>query len=458
MILRKLLSLCLLITAQCQAENWTPADTIRLFQELLQDQQPIPAPPAGPIILWSGLGPEPQPAEVIHLLRKQGFNQHLPLIGEHKAAAKALAQQGAPIQIIQGLKSFPVTDDDGKTVHLPSNMADGFNLRSWRHISNLIRDTLESYRKKDLQVDALWLDYEGAPFMAMRHEVARQSLTLDLPLHLDAQSWAQWRRQFALNTLSTYIAAPAREVFPHISILNWAANVSYPDTPITNALGNPTPASGPLFFTHTNPYAYGNTISYEAAGLPLGLPQAEVDEFYRNLLLRHTSRDAQNRMASAPNLGAVAWVARVVKDSTNPGIPLMSRETYRETLRHLWLRGLQGMMVFNSPKLTHNEHEAEIRDVATIWREMSSFNGIIRNGKPANLSLQLQNGCLWSALHDSNQAVLRITPIGQPVLDGLELPIWPDMTVVMSTPEKPQTYKVWRNPALVDGYMISPSP
>lgn len=435
--------------------DWTPSDVVATLEAMETEGVRVPYPPAGPIILWSGVGFDPQPPATLALLQRHGFNQHLPLFGDHLEAAHALVEFGAPIQLMQGLKTFPARDTTGEACRLPSSPADGFNLQSWRRISDAVVDALNRYQAAGLTVDALWLDYEGQPLTALRQEVASQAQALNLPVHLPDGQWEDWRRQFTLNALSSYVAAPAREVFPRISVLNWTANLSYPASPLINALGQPTPVSGPLFFTHSNPYAYGNTLSYEKAGLPVDLPQAEVDAFYRKLLLQHVSGDAYNRAVSTPLMGSVPWVARVVPDSSHQDIPLMSRPAYRESLRHLWLRGIQGMMVFNSPLLTPEQQQAEIIDVADVWREFSRHTAMIRLGQVANFSTDPVDGWQWSALRNRSQAVLRVSPASAILAESLTIPLWPDLKITLRPRPDGQTYLVWRIDHGNNGYMLT---
>lgn len=443
-----------LAAIQVSANGWTAEETIALFQQLGKDQPTIPCPPAGPILLWSGLGFEAQSPENIRLLLDQGFNQHLPLTGDYRTAARALAQSGAPIQIMEGLKRFPVANQEGKT--RPASAEDSFRLATWQKIGDWVRRQMRMYQDCGLTVDALWLDYEGFPFLAERAAVRSSAAGLNLPTHLNETAWADWRRQFALNALSSYVAAPARENFPNISVLNWTANFSFPHTPLIDATGGDTAVSGPLWFTHSNPYAYGNTLSYEIAGMPMNLEQSEVDAFYLELLLRHASTDARNRRSANEVTGAVVWVARIVRDAQQDGIPEMSRPAYREALRHLWLRGIDGMMVFNSPMLNPGEHQAEITDVAQVWREMSAHRPLLQRGMPANYELSAQDGCIWSAIATPQLALIRITPVPMnQAFEARNMVIWEDLTIRIPAGREPQTYLVWRNPTLGRHYLLT---
>src|SRR5690606_23946323 len=97
-----------------------------------------------------------------------------------------------------------------------------------------------------------------------------------------------------------------------------------------------------------NPIAYGSDVAF-AYTRPRGRPldREAVDAIYTHILLRQVSADAHARRLDAPHMESVVWVARWVRDILDRAYPVMSREAYREALRHIWLRGADAMMIFN---------------------------------------------------------------------------------------------------------------
>ena len=67
-------------------------------------------------------------------------------------------------------------------------------------------------------------------------------------------------------------------------------------------------------------------------------------------LLRGVSVDAVNRAAYGPQVMSFPWVARFCTLEGEAGNEMadMSREAYREALRHMWLRDIDGMQLFNA--------------------------------------------------------------------------------------------------------------
>src|SRR5919201_441576 len=68
------------------------------------------------------------------------------------------------------------------------------------------------------------------------------------------------------------------------------------------------------------------------------------------------------------------WVTRWVSEPPEQEFPVMSRERYREVLRHLWLRGVAGMQVF-SPRYKGYEDMAvpDVADAVAAYDDMLAF-------------------------------------------------------------------------------------
>ncbi|MBU0714238.1 MAG: hypothetical protein KJ964_02640 [Verrucomicrobia bacterium] len=80
----------------------------------------------------------------------------------------------------------------------------------------------------------------------------------------------------------------------------------------------------------------------------------------------------------------------------------MSRARYRELLRHLWLRGVDGMQIFNPSRKGHE-------DVAA-YDEMLEFKEYLDEGEPFKLNLPKaqDDGVLWSGLRRAQSALVRL--------------------------------------------------
>jgi hypothetical protein len=87
----------------------------------------------------------------------------------------------------------------------------------------------------------------------------------------------------------------------------------------------------------------------------------------------------------------------------------MTRERYREVLRHLWLRGVAGMQIF-SPRMQGYEDMAlaEVQDVVAVYDEMLAFRKFLEEGDVITFDIPRpqDDGVVWSGLRLGNRAVV----------------------------------------------------
>jgi hypothetical protein len=149
------------------------------------------------------------------------------------------------------------------------------------------------------------------------------------------------------------------------------------------------------------------------------LDREHVDQLYTHLLMREVSTDAANRKIFAPHLESVPWVARWCSDGAqneDAQRPIMSRERYREVLRHLWLRGIKTMQVFNALMPGYEEMALyEVQEAVAVYDEMLDVGDFLENGEVMNLqSPKIQDsGVVWSGLRVGDRAVVRTFKQGE---------------------------------------------
>jgi hypothetical protein len=165
-------------------------------------------------------------------------------------------------------------------------------------------------------------------------------------------------------------------------------------------------------FTASNPVAYGMTLFFNQWKKSFRLDQEHVDQFYTHLLLREVSAETANRQIFAPHMQSIPWVARWCKqeDPAGESRPVMSRQRYREALRHLWLRGVDGMQIFNSVEPGFEQMSVyEIVDAVSVYDEMLGLSEVLTGGEPLNLAIpKMQDaGILWSGVRKGESAVVR---------------------------------------------------
>jgi hypothetical protein len=215
-----------------------------------------------------------------------------------------------------------------------------------------------------------------------------------------------------MELVGTYLAAPVAEIFPGCSTTNWRVVTASPLHPSLGWSQTPINPRVPTMFTATNPTAYGMTLFFDYWRPEYRLDREHVDQFYMHFLLRDVSNDTANRRIFAPHLESIPWVVRWCLD-TRPGEekrPIMTRERYREVLRHFWFRGINGMQVFNSILPGFEEMAVlEVEDAVAIYDEALKFRDFLDRGEVMNLTVpKVQDSAvIWSGLRLGNRAVVR---------------------------------------------------
>lgn len=393
-----------------------------------------PSPLKWPVILWEQGGYDGWTPAEIALWLERGLVPHVRLHEKDLTLAKMIQEAGAPVIAIDKLgfsfphNRWPYTEASEEEVWkheysvaiaIPPQWKELPNpgrFSGWREGAEQFRQKLLRFREAGITLDALWLDYEGEPSTASYRASLYSDNSRDvLPPEAmrNEETFDAYRRQLWISLMSSYFASSVREVYPDVSVTNWAYYLSSPEYPALRWNNQKQPPVGVNLFTATNPSAYGNTVYWETAwDEGTATNRANVDLFYQDLLLRQVSADARNRQAMAPWLNAVVWVARWVPDSQQEGLPIISRDAYREVLRHLIMRGIDAIEVFNPTwQSRHSMAIAEVEDVMQIVREMSPYEALIKQGEPMNFDLMSTEGdkkdLLWSGVKLEDRALIR---------------------------------------------------
>ena len=287
-------------------------------------------------------------------------------------------------------------------------------LEGWELAAQRLRQILREFRDAGVRVDAVWFDYENAP-ANVPYDAAKASREAgkEIPAAAlaNAEAFDRYRRQLWTQLLSTYIAAPVRELYPAASVTNWMALLSSPEIPAIGWNNKPMPPTGPTLLSASNPVAYGVDAAFLALwDKEVPTERHEIDRAYLHILLRQVSADSANRRRVAPQVDAVVWVARDHKTLTDRTAPSMSRTAYREALRHLWLRGADGMQIYNGLRAGQSAIAlAEVQDAATVFDELLKHRDFLDQGEVMNLETPPPklDGPLWSGLRLGDHAIVR---------------------------------------------------
>lgn len=291
-------------------------------------------------------------------------------------------------------------------------------LEGWELAAQRLREILRAFREAGVRVDAVWFDYENAP-ANIPFEAAKASKEAgkEIPVSAlaNAEAFDRYRRQLWIQLLSSYIAAPVREIYPAASVTNWMAVLSSPEVPVVGWNNKPLPPLGPTLLSASNPVAYGvDAALFALWDKEVPADRREIDRAYLHVLLRQVSADAANRRRVAPQTDAIVWVARSHRTLNDRTAPAMSRAAYREALRHLWLRGADAMQVYNGLRPGQSAVAlAEVQDAATVYDEVLKHRDFLDQGEVMNLETPApqHDGVLWSGLRLGDHALVRVVSL-----------------------------------------------
>ncbi len=420
-----------------------------------------------PMILWDSVGFEPLSAEVHQALLARGIVQHIRMETKMIATAKALQEAGAPVVMVQGASGtwryqmggaesewahqFEAGyTPESKRLHACPHRFAGYAVRA-----DTVRQILGTFKEAGVVVDAVWMDWEDDPYVPSTkgdlYEQARhcQRCRAELPPAVleDEERFLDycWRLYQELN--GAYLAGPVLEVFPRCSVTNWMILYSTPERTARHWNDRTLAPFIPPVFNATNPVAYGNDKFWRAAwkdGFPLN--REHVDQFYMHLMLRMVSDDAANRQRYRPETKSFPWVVRWCPDINDPKIPMMSREAYRESLRHMWLRGVDGMQIFQPRRPDyHHISVGEVYDAVAVYDEMLAYREFLDHGEILSTDVPaLQDGgVVWSGLRLEDRAVVRAyaQSKGRAVF---EIQPWPSTRVELVATDQGRTYLLER--------------
>jgi hypothetical protein len=386
-----------------------------------------------PLITWEGFSFAPQEPKFYQQLLERGLAQHIRLDPGMIETALAIQRAGSPVIVMEGASGAfpaPLAGEPSVWAH---QFDDGYKPKEytrpcpaihtgWAKNADRLREILRQFSQKQVQIDAVWTDWENDPLYGEdRYEQARHCKRCRdlLPRKVLAtrQDFVGYCSRKFYDLFGAYYVAPVLEVYPKCSVTNWMAVLSTPEEPQISWSGRRSNVHAPPLVTAWNPTAYG-AASWAWKSRPKDdtLDQEHVDQFYTNLLLRQTSLAGKLSERWAPEKKSIPWVTRWVSEPPETAYPVMTRERYREILRHLWLRGVEGMQVF-SPRMKGFEDMAlpEVEDAVAAYDEMLAFRGFLEDGDVLNYEVPRpqDDGVVWSGLRLGDRAVIRTLKQGE---------------------------------------------
>jgi hypothetical protein len=411
-----------------------------------------------PMILWECGDFAPQPPERYRQLLARGLTQHLQLNTNHIPAALALQAAGSPVILMQGAGGPWPAQLAGAAPNWAHRLDAEYKPQSyvkpclsategWAIEADAVRAALRRFKEAGVTVDGVWMDWEGDPMSGIESfdqasHCSRCRATLPASVLASTNAFHAYRWRLYVDLLSTYLAAPVREVFPKCEVTNWMIVWSTPERPLRYWNDRVLQPTAPAFFTAANPVAYGNTLYWKAWDPQWPLDREGVDRLYFHLLIRMVSDSEANAARWAPWMKSFPWVSRWCPDDEDPAIPIMSRERYREVLRHLWLRGVDGMQVFNPTRKGFAKIVlSEVQDAVAVYDEMLEHRDILEGGEVLNLAVPgpRDDGVVWSGVRSGGRAVVRAFRQGEGKAP-FTIEAWPGLPVELEAPAAGRTY------------------
>lgn len=420
---------------------------------------------------------EPLSADIYRELVRRGLTQHIKMDEKYIPIASALQAAGAKVVIIEGAmgngpggceKEFlhKLSDDykmnkTKKAFDLTERVYPCLTLTDgWQKYADRLRTTLNKFKEAGVKVDGVWLDLEVEPTswgidrMFQSQNCSRCREVLPENARNGFKSWFAYVRyvhKLRAELLSKYVAEPVLEVFPDCVVTNWESLYSTPElmTLDSFAVDRYRPMDiGKL--NATMPAVYGCNIYYSMhCKYPwdrLGFnPLARMDMVYAHVMLGQISQNAENAQKAEPDKKCIAWVARYCPCLKDDLVPILSRERYREILRHVWLRGSDTTLMYNPVHAKHPEIAIEeLQDAVSIYDEMLEFRRFTEKGWIMNTEVpaKYDTGVIWSGMRLENEAVVRAFTQGGKTLRFTICP-WNDGNrLTLDAPPQGVTYHI----------------
>lgn len=380
---------------------------------------------------------KPLPPEMIRELARRGLTQWIPPREKYIPYALALQKEGAGVIMMEGDAFNGPYGDAPEALHqLPADFkADPdmppqqksypcpLLLDGWRKKADELRVTFGKYKAAGVKLDAAWLDWESEPYPGKaqwREAQACSRCRKMFPPGVldDFERYRAFMFLWRADLYSAYVVAPILETYPGCSVTNWEvvqSSAAHP-TPRWSGSSN-VPPVGLGMFTAANPVVYGNTAWYKInwkAEWNWPLDEAHMDRVYTQVMLGEISGNEANARETAPTKQSIPWIDRFCADDRDEKIPILSRTRYREILRHCWLRGADGMQIFNPNWFPDRPERVaivteEVEDAVSVYDEMLAYRPFLERGVTMNVEAPkaTDEGPLWSGLRLGDKAVVR---------------------------------------------------
>ena len=219
------------------------------------------------------------------------------------------------------------------------------------------------------------------------------------------ESFFQYTYQLRSTLESQIMADPVHQMFPGAVVGDFNSYQSSAAVPYTDITGTQFPPRDLGTADAIMPGLYSQYVMLQKASPPAKPNQRWADAALFSDWMTTASTALSNRgdkqfipyvSSDVPGL----WNAANVKF-------MMSRPAYREVLRHLWLRGANGMFLFNGTA-TLTASLQMMDDSRAVYNGLLAYRNFLSQGTPMNVTPPASSAApIWSGLRLGNQALVR---------------------------------------------------
>lgn len=350
------------------------------------------------------------------------------------AVARAAQDNGAPVHAVAMLPGGPREfwpesswfTVDGKTWPL---LPEADPEPAYYHVY----DKLLALRDAGITVNALWQDYEDLPnpwngvypaqnwYVNNVDSLAYRGRGIDWDIPGDWTKFKKYAYDLRFPLLRQSSMRALVELFgAETTYGNYGDFRSSLASPAYDLNGISYPPSSVGADSVAMPAVYANNRRLPAFLASAGeLTPERVDDIHWFLMMRVFSATAAN---DPPGALTIPFVSPEVNDLNDPLVngTRMSEPIYRELLRHLWLRGADGMVAFTTdptryPMYTAESELAKIESVRAVLDEMLGYRDFLVHGVPMNFAfdsaVNYSPRTVWSGLARTYDAIVHLTSL-----------------------------------------------
>lgn len=410
---------------------------------LLASVHPLRHPLQGrmPLLLWNLPLPAGQPLvwsrrsgalrKTIDQLAERGIVPVVQGYGDGALAlAKTIQEAGQPVYLLiptvdiierHAWTDCPTWVDSGETRLHAHRKYPCLPMYDSKAGAEFVRQQVVPFQHEGIAVAGVFFDDEGLPnysdelFASQAHSPACVAQypagVIDNPA-----AFKSYVASLRATLTAQILAEPVHRLFPK-AIVGDFADAAVPAPPGSDAADLLPGGDAAMPALYANPA----DLRLRWPGHPQAATQAEADQFYVLNLLRSFSAGAPAARGAHKMLVPYVGQWAVYADPQWHDTPriAMGRAAWREMLFHVWLRGADGMYLFNlgapSTGVSPDFSFGSVSDAVEVYDELLEYHEFLEHGQPMNFTVpaDLDHDAIWSGLRLEDRCIVRVFPLGR---------------------------------------------